>query len=118
MLLLGSLDRFQVFLGAFGKTPPGACNDILQWAPLIAVLVKPFFYEEWELAATFSVGRETTWLYRRRAAALALPMVGPDLGFLEASLHSINGKVSDTPNSQGLRPSMQHLGKAVQGESC
>lgn len=43
----------------------------------MAVLEKPFLYKEWELAATFSVGREMIWLHYRRAAALALPMVGP-----------------------------------------
>lgn len=75
-------------------------------------------YEEWELVAAFSAGREMIWLHKRRAAALALPMVGPQLGFLEAPAHSINGKVSDTPNPQGLIPSMQDLGKGVHGESC
>lgn len=85
----------------------------------MAVLVKPFLAQGMGACCylLFSVGREMIWLHKRRAAARALPVLGPELGFLRAPAHSINGKVSDTPNPQGLIPSMQNLGNAVQGES-
>lgn len=86
----------------------------------MAVLVKPFLAQGMGACCylLFCVSRETIWLRKRRAAALALPVVSPELGYLKASAHSINGKVSDTPNLQGPIPSMQNFGNAVQSESC
>lgn len=75
----------------------------------MAVLLKPFLVQGMGACCylLFSVGRETIWLHKRRAAALALPMVGPELGFLKASAHSINGKVS-AKHTKPSRTDTQH----------